>query len=397
MLIHPLATGPQTIATLPPPTATSPGDALVYLLATQPEWTDNMQRAYAELRHQMGSDAALLVLQPDQRNLTVLHSRVTTSINRQDWQTATEQLRQVLSVSPHDPDANYQLGLILLSEDREQAAIHLDRVIILRPELASTIQQLQATQTNRELGMVLLDLQEWPFAERAFTFAIREDSQDWVSYVYRGYVRDQSGGNGRIDLETAVGLAPGAALPYYFLGLHWRGKDDNASYEAFATAYFLEPDNPALAAEVGEALHQLGNNHDAQSWFDAAVALAPDDLRWRRLQAAFYADNDFGLETGGLVKITAALERFPDDPHLLTSLGYAYYLLQQDQEAQQTLEQARALEPNAPRTHYYYGLTLQRRGLTQSAASAYYDAIALAGEATGYGYLAARALQQLTP
>ncbi len=376
---------------------TTTGDTMVHLLSRQPAWTNEMRHTYAELRHELGRDDALLRLEISPQNVTVLRQQVSLSINRQDWDTATVLLQRILAIYPNDVDANYQMGLVLLPTRPDEAAPHFSQASMIRQELNDTIQQLQATTSLRSLGLVLLRLDELPFAERAFTLAIQQDNQDWASYAYRGYIRDQRNGDGRTDLETAVGLSPASALPYYFLGLHWRQDNPDAAYDAFIAAYSLEPDNPAFAVEVGNTLIDLGNIGEAKRWFDIAVALAPDDVRWYRLQAAFYADNNFQLDEGGLEIIQAAHQRFPNDAHLLASLGYTHYWLQNTQEALDTFEQALDIDPDDARTHYYYALTLHRQGSYQSASYAYQTTIDLAGSESGYGYLASRALEQLSP
>ena len=242
-----------------------------------------------------------------------------------------------------------------------------------------------------------MDLTEWGCAERAFGAALVMDNFDWQSYVYRGYVRDQIAGDGLTDLETALALNP-SGLTYYFLGLHYRKIERNlpAARDALAQAYALDPTNPALAAELGSAYQESSDYAAAENWYSLAVSLAPDDVRWQRLRAAFYADANFQLDQVGLAAIQEAYTLTPRDVDVLTSMGAAYFWLFDREQARSYLQQALTIEPDNPRTRYYFALQLEREGDTQGALDSLTFVVQQMGSDEGFGLLAAREIQRLS-
>jgi tetratricopeptide (TPR) repeat protein len=387
-------------------------DELVYLLAAveRDGWTDEYRRDYIQLMQAQGNLEAVGVLLSAQMDLTIedlptLQLLVTEALNRGDWAGAIANLNQILQISPDDAQANYQVALLLASENPQIALTHLAKAIE-NPDfeansrsIQSVLLQLEATPTPedlRTLGLVCMDLSEWACAERAFSAAIALDNLDWQSYTYRGFVRDEVGGTGLNDLETAVALNP-SGLTYYFLGLHYRNIEENlqTALDTLATAYSLDPSNPALAAELASAEQASSDFEAAQNWYNLAVSLAPEDLRWQRLRAAFYADTNFLIDEVGLAAIQEAFALSSRDADILTSMGAAYYWLFNREEARNYLQQAVGLEPNNPRARYYFGLQLAREGDTQGAMDSLQFVVQNLGPENGFGLLAARELQRL--
>lgn len=385
---------------------------VVYLLAAvaRDGWTDEYRREYTRLMQTQGSLEAVGALLSAQVNLTIddlatLQLLATEALNRGDWESAIAKLNQILQISPDDPQANYQVALLLASENPQVALTHLAKSVE-NPDfeantrtIQSVLVQLEVTPTPedlRTLGLVCMDLSEWACAERAFSAAITLDNLDWQSYAYRGFVRDEMGGMGLNDLETAVALNP-SGLTYYFLGRHYRNIEENlqAALDTLAMAYSLDPSNPALAAELGSAEQATSDFEASENWYNLAVSLAPDDLRWQRLRAAFYADANFLIDEVGLAAIQEAYTLLPRDADILTSMGAAYYWLFNREEARNYLQQAVGLEPNNPRARYYFGLQLAREGDTQGAMDSLQFVVQTLGTENGFGLLAARELQRL--
>lgn len=392
--------------------STNPNDALVMLINEheQNEWTDETRQQYAVYRQALGSSQAMLALfevNPTalgSDTIPLLRELADAEIAQQNWEAAVEYLEALLLLQPNDSRTNYLLGLITLTEDTRRAFTYFN-TIGSDPEINQAVESLSrvAVAFNepvtysdyQSLGLTLIDLEEWVFAERAFNAAIALE-QDWLSFTYRGYVRDHiEGDSGFKDFGSALALAPTSPLVYYFLGLHWRQADDLAtSHEAFLNAYFLETTNPAYAIEIGRTNLLMGDNISAEEWFNIAVSLEPDNLQWHQLRAAFYADEGFALESDGIAAIQEDYTFAPEDPDILTSLGYAHLQLENVDDAQNFLELAINIDPNSARTQYIYGLTMQEQEDTETAINAFLRAVEIEGELTGYGLLSARILEQ---
>ncbi|RPI96499.1 MAG: hypothetical protein EHM39_10835, partial [Chloroflexi bacterium] len=252
------------------------------------------------------------------------------------------------------------------------------------------------TYAHTTLGMSLAGLHEWTFAERALQLALDANAVNPTALAYLGFVRDQRGQDGLPDLQAALAMAPNDAVVNYLLGQHWRLVGDrDQEVEALRRAYFLSPDNPALAVEVGVALQNQSDLAGAEEWFRRAVDLDPGNMRWQRVLAAFYADTGFRLATGGLAFIEEAAGRAPNDPDLRASLGWAYYQTNDSQRAYAELSESISISPDNPRSRYYFGVVLERRGDSQGAADSYWFVVQTLGPDTGFGLLASRALQRL--
>lgn len=382
---------------------TTPRDALIYLYAEADAvgWTAATRQTYAALRQRMGEITPLAILNPNDSGL--VRQQVAAAIHRQDWQTARSALQTLVELDPTDSQANYQLGLVLAIETPASADPYLN-VALRDAQVAPTVRAIQPLLTVadtesrcRQVGFSLLSAEEWAFAEYAYSQVIELNPQDWLALTYRGYIRDQRGANGLSDLETAIGLNPTGALPFYFLGLHWRLADDlPAAGDAFMSAHFLDSENPAITAEIAATFRQMGNNDQTAEWLNITVGLDAENIGWQRLRAAFYADTGYLLEEEGMAYIEEAYDHFPDDPSIAASLGYAHHRLDNSRTALAYLEFARDADPTDARSHYYYGLVMLKLGNTAAAQSAFYAAIDAEGSLSGFGFLADRALSTLS-
>lgn len=392
----------------------SMADERAHLLAEieRTGWTDATRGHYARLLDPTDDIQAIGYLLGEVEELSiddkgVLRLIAENALQRQDWEAVRASIQKILSLDPQDSWANYQLGLLLAIDDPASATNYLTAVAT-NPTYASDatrINQLVTTRNAedmatyfRSLGLALVDIQAWFYAEHAFDSSLALDGVDWFSFAYRGYVRDKHGGDGLNDLETSVGLAPNTALPYYFLGLHYRDttpQDFTKAHDAFATAFLLEPRNPAFAVEIAQTYQFQSQYELAAEWYAIAISNDPSNSQWASLQAAFYADSEYLLDEEGLGLIEDAYRLAPQDASILASLGRAYYVKNDFTQARQYLEEAVQRDPNDPRARYYFATLLAREGDTVAARANFEKVIELAGDQSTYGTLAVRVLAQL--
>jgi predicted Zn-dependent protease len=387
-------------------------DAQVYLfaLADRTGWNAERRDGFRRALEGEGDTAranALLYASFEAGLVSVdaLHDLAQQQINALEWPQAEAVLGQLLALEPGDSQSLYQLALLLAPVDQVYARDYLlrleyDPTWAARAGTVLTALDVYDTGTltyaDTYLGMTLAGLGEWPFAERALQLALDANAVNPTALAYRGFVRDQRGQDGLPDLQAAQAMAPNDPLVYYLLGQHWRlvGNQEQ-EVETLRRAYFLSPDNPALAVEVGVALQNQSDLAGAEEWFRQAVDLDPENMRWQRVLAEFYADTGFQLESTGLAFIQQAADRAPNDPDLRASLGWAYYQTNDAQRAYEELSQSISIAPDNPRSRYYFGVVLERRGDAQGAADSYWFVVQTVGPDTGFGLLAARALQRL--
>lgn len=337
--------------------------------------------------------------QPDDR------ARLREWIAAREWERVEDTLARALEQSPDDADLNYWRGLLLGPDDLTAAEGALQWALAsaeLRERAQAALDGL-ARQTDGRLaeqwaafGVALVGVGEWPWAERAFDRALADDPLLAAALAYRGYAKDQQERDGLRDIENALALAPRDVTGYYFAGMHWRMAGDHARSErAFLDAYWLDPDNPALAAEVGGALELQGAYSDAATWYRMAVELAPDDPAWYALLARFYVESGYRPEEADFAFIKQAAERFPEHADLAVSYGWALYLQGDHARAYDVLNRAIGLSPRDVRARYTFGLVLEKLGDRDAAADSFWFVLDTAEPESLYSLGAARALQRL--
>jgi Flp pilus assembly protein TadD len=93
----------------------------------------------------------------------------------------------------------------------------------------------------------------------------------------------------------------------YLQGLHLRHiGDDRASLDALIQAVALNPQDPALFAELGMSYQLMGDSESAERWLREAVRLSQNDPRFRALLDEFRFTQQDAL-TNILAQIAPAL------------------------------------------------------------------------------------------
>ncbi|MBN1566094.1 MAG: tetratricopeptide repeat protein [Anaerolineae bacterium] len=366
------------------------------------DYTGEIQAATALLMAELDTPTGDVA---EPANPAVLRELAQLAIDQLDWAQAETTLAELVTIAPDDAWAFYQLGLIVAPQNPAYAADYLIRAA-LNPDYTARADAVRAalsayetqslTDAHTTLGITLTGLGEWPFAERVLQIALDVNAVNPTALAYRGFVRDQQGRDGLADIEAARAMDPNDPVIYYMLGMHWRLADAaQTALVAFEHAYWLDSENPALAAEVGRSWQQLSEFDSAEEWLRRAVELAPDDLRWQITLAVFYADTGFDLEETGLPYIEELVEKVPFNPNIQASLGWAYAQTGDLDRAYDRINIAIGADPDNVRSRYYFGAILERQGNVDSAASSYWFVVDEAGSERGFGLLAARALQRL--
>lgn len=383
-------------------------DAQIYLyaLADLEGWKPDRRSQLSTILEQRGqANWATVLLSSGPHDSQSLQFLANQQLEQSDWIQARTTLEQLVLIEPENTQALYQLGLLLSSEDQALAAEYLERAA-LDPDLFARVNTVKAalerydeyalTDAHTYLGITLVGLNEWPFAEKALEQALAVNEVNPTALAYLGFVRDQQGRDGLPDIEAAVAMAPGDPAVLFLLGQHWRQVEDHeAAYDAFISAFRLAPDNPALAAEVGNSLQLMGELSEAEGWLHTAIDLAPVDPRWYGVLAAFYADTGYELEMTGLAFVEEAAQLVPQDSDIHASLGWVYYQLGEFAKAYEQLNIAVTLAPENPRSRYYFGIVLEYMGDRDGAVESYQFVVQALGSETGFGLLAARAIERI--
>ncbi len=380
----------------------------LYAAASADGWTANRReqlRFILDHGTPSGLSSALLYAALDryQADPFLLSQIAHQQIDHHAWDELEKTLDQWLALEPENGNALYWMGQLLAPVDPVKAREILaqvssddtwgERAAIVRQSLEG-YGTLPLTEAHTRLGVALVGLYEWAFAERALQLAVEVNALNPTALAYLGLARDQQGRDGLPSIQAALSLSPNDPVLHYIAGLHWRrAGDDKAAFDSFSQAYWLDPANPALAAEAAISLERVGRLDEAVGWYRQAVTLAPTDSRWASLLAAFYADNGYDLEGDGLRYIEEIAGKATEDADLQISLGWAYYQVGRYDRAREVLSAALARDPSSGRGWYYWGVLLARSGDIQAARTAYEAAVSRPD--SEFAVLASRALERL--
>jgi predicted Zn-dependent protease len=141
------------------------------------------------------------------------------------------------------------------------------------------------------VGRVLFDLEMWSYAELAFHHAADVAAPFPEAMAYVGLARDRQGKDGSEWVKQAVTLAPDNARVLYVQALHLRHVGDDAgSVDILIRAIALEPDNPALYAELGTSYRLIGDLSRAEYWLKNAVLFSNNAPEFEALLTTFYTE-----------------------------------------------------------------------------------------------------------
>lgn len=321
---------------------------------------------------------------------------------------AAEALRQLISLDPEDAAAHYRLGVILAALEPLAALAHLHAVGELDEALGAQADSLASAIATAGLAgdeaylagsaaVALMAREEWALAKTALERAIGLNPGYADAYAYLGLVRDQLGENGYDDLRRAVALAPDSALAHSLLGMHFRrlGQPGLAIPE-LERAYDLDPSNAAICAELGGAYASTGEVAAAEIWLREAVRLAPQSADFWLLLAQFYVESEFHIRAAGLPAAQTAVALAPESAAAHDALGWAHFLLGEFELAGAALNRALALDADLASAHYHLGVLWSTSGDAANARDEFIRAAELDPEGK-YGTLARRALARLAP
>ncbi len=307
-----------------------------------------------------------------------------------------------------DPLVHYRLALLTAVTTPTDALARLTLVAGMSPDLAPNAQALtEAIEAGRaskneaytfgRVGFALIQLQEWALAELALTRAVTLDDSYADAFAYLGLAQDMQDKDGLAANEKAVTLAPQSTLAQYLLGLHWRrAGNSRKALPYLQQAQTLDPQNPAIAAEIAGAYASLKDLSQAEVWFTKAVSLAPQSPEFWLLLARFYTDNEYNVADLGLPAARMAVGLNPQSALAADALGYALVLTGDTVNGEKTLERANALDPNLASIYYHLGILYASQQKNADAEAAFNHTLALDPQGP-YGGLALKALAQISP
>ncbi len=321
--------------------------------------------------------------------------------------TALQLLNAWLAFQPAQADARALRGLILATTEPNAAIDDLRAAMELAeatdPLVREVLQAIESARAEESrayslalVGQVFAQRARWILARLAFQAAVAEDPDYIEAVAYLGLAKDQSGGDGLQELLAAVEAAPDAALPHYFLGVHWYAQEDlPQALVHLERAANLDPANPAIAAQAGAVYAALGRIPEAKAAYRAAVEIDPRDPDFWLLLAQFSLNYEVEVDTLAVPAARNALSLQPENPAAADALGYAHYLLGDLELSERFLNTALELDAERPSTWFHLGLLRTAQGDLAQAVESLERAIQL-DPAGPVAQLARRTLELLS-
>jgi tetratricopeptide (TPR) repeat protein len=239
------------------------------------------------------------------------------------------------------------------------------------------ITTLSATEPSGRLGRQAIEAAEkarLALAVRSLLSAVYYDPGYADAYAYLGQALDQLGWSdwALASLKRALQLAPQSPIVLAFTGLYW---DRHASLDLaryyYEQAYRQDGENVALCFEIAASYATAGEYTAAEVWLLNAVRIDPNNpMTWQML-AHFYLDSGIGADGSGLAAANRLLELVPNSAQAHDLLGWAYFLVEEDEQSEARLVEALALDPTLASAHFHLGRLHARQGRYAEAAQDY--------------------------
>ena len=158
-------------------------------------------------------------------------------------------------------------------------------------------------------------------------------------------------------LNKAFDLQPDSTLIRSLRGLYWQrqGNLEEASQE-FQVAVELEPGNPNWQSMLGEIYARSGDLPLALVAYEKATVLAPEDPLYWHFLALFSVQYAVQLEETGLPAAKKAVALDSKNATFMDTLGWIYFGLERDEDAEEQFLRALQLDSNLGAAHLHLGM-----------------------------------------
>ncbi len=331
-----------------------------------------------------------------------------------DYPAEITDLKALLALQPGQAQTAYRLGLLEAALDPASAPAYLTQAASLDPTLTAASRAIQLSldtaslqsepaYTHLLVGRALASLGEWDLAAEAFYLATQVRADYAEAWAYLGEALQHAApvqGNdqaGLAELQKAWNLDPGSISANTFLGFYWqRHAKPDLALVYLKKAASLDPQNPILQTELGNAVSTLGDLPTAQEYYQHAIDLDPQNPVYWRILAEFSLMHQIQIHQIALPAARQAVLLAPQDPIGLDLLGQAFFMLEDYDNAERTLQRALQANPAYPPAHLHMGQTFLMQGDLDKGRQELNQTISLAPDST-YADQARRLLQRYFP
>jgi tetratricopeptide (TPR) repeat protein len=282
------------------------------------------------------------------------------------------------------------LALLQLYVDTQEAPSPIAEDLLKTIRQASL--QDSESYTLLQVGLSLIGYGEWALAREAMITATELEPEFPEAWAYLGLASDRTGRDGYPMLVKAISLNPQSSLLRFLMAKHWSHAEKfDLAIKELEKALALDPQNPAIAADLGEANLAAGNLLDAKEYFLQAAQNSGNTSEFWLLLADFSFRTETEIQPMGLQAVRTAWFLGSDQASFYDGLGYGYYLLGEYDLADRFLTAGLQLDPTHQKLQYHYGLLLLSTGQVLDAKATLEYAVAIDPQGP-IGQMAARTL-----
>ena len=293
---------------------------------------------------------------------------------------------------------NNELGILLALENPTSAPPYLLQAVRLDPNnsvagsLAFAIQQALPQQnpayTLMAVGREFANQGMWDLAVKAFqqTTIIQPDYAE--GWAFLGEALQHLDENIKVNplgpLQTALEIDPTSIPGNILMALYWkRGGDSEQQYQYLSNASKVDPENPDILVDLGDAAANLGDLDAGYEYHLEAIHLTHNDPTYLHFLVKYCIRYNYLLREVALPTARQAVITNSANPASLDTMGQVLFRLGDILNAQRFFLRTLNYDPNYPPTYYHLGLVYNLLDQPQAAAESFAQAISLApGTAT---------------
>jgi len=342
--------------------------------------------AYGETYWQQGQiDKALQVWKPllesGSANVRLYERIAGLWRNAGDRSRLTAVLRLWAAAYPEMAQPAYELGILLLPDEPEEAQHYLrsagnqdvslrGRVFTLEQALMNAALQDQPAYGQVLLGRTLASLGEWEAAGRSFELAVRTVPEYAEAWAFLAEARQQTGGSGRTEIEKALAADPESVAARVLAALYWRRAGVPETALVFLEGLAMDyPQQGLWQVEIANTLAEMGKYDQAMDRLQQAVAVEPENAELWRILGRFSVDNYLEMREIGLPAARQAVRLAPANADMHDLMGLVLLQLEDETGAERFLQQALQINPTHASAHLHLGqLYLNQEKFPQAAA-----------------------------
>jgi tetratricopeptide (TPR) repeat protein len=197
------------------------------------------------------------------------------------------------------------------------------------------------------------------------------------------YLQQENFKEARAQFEKAVEIEPNLLAPYAMLAkLSLRDKNYEEAISSYETILTKNPDYLVGYMAIGSIYDQLGNDEKAEEYYRKALKIKEDfgaaanNLAWKLAERGGNIDE-------ALNYATIAKEQMPENPSVMDTLGWIYYLKGSYLNAISELQDSVELVPDNPVINYHLGMAFYKNNKPDGASEYLKKALELDPEFKG--------------